>query len=383
MAYFLGIFMTIQQLAGSFWTKIHKDPVYTSLIAAHEEVSKQATLDLELLKACAGRDTTPIYRRILLQPLEIKRSSNEWLVPKEIVEVSIITDRITNPTIVWLNNMDFVIDNGAINFRIDPFSVLDEEGDSITLWMQQVDIDEGYLNDIWGTPIGISAPSSKEYREILCLLYDAMLGGTSRGHVERIVAILNGGVLAKEDELVEDIGLDYNGLFIITDKNIYRSSVNGLSIVGVGLQLKSGDPLFTTCCFYNSIDCYNEMELPHVTLPKNFMDSSITDDLTFYNTTIPLNIINDNVKFHVEGKEEAVKQFWHLVHERCGKELKELLKDQTTINPCQFLLTHVLGQNILICVLRNPVTPTNLTEIDQTRLLRMIVPPHEALLIVK
>jgi hypothetical protein len=386
----------LEALAGTFWADINPDPVFRTLISAQKQIEAQTELDRQLLAACTGRETTPIFRRVLLQPWLIQSQARidkrTWSAPSKVVRVPAITDRLKHPNRVWLDKMDFYAENGQICFREDPFAsnseqapVFDADGliidAALTLWLCNADYDEGYLSNMWGAAVGLTAPSSEEYRDLLCAVYSALIGGTSRRHVEQVVSILNGGTYAREDETVVESGRDSQGLFLATDKNIYRPAKNGLPVVEVGARLKAGDPIFNTVTFRRHAN-----DLQQLTVPKNFLDVSIGGDLTFRNCEVPLIHSTRHVEFEVGGHPEAIKRFWNLFNARKtedGRHLCDLLSGETTINPLRFIVQNVLQYNCLLCIIRSPETPSTLSAIDQNRLLRQIVPPHEALLIAR
>lgn len=389
---------TLLRAAGTFWSDINEDPVFSHLLDAKELVEKQTQSDLEQFRACAGRDTTPLYRKFRIAPLRLCRLDMDrlsWPAPQKLARVPIIANKLLAPSMIWLDKIDFTIEDRWIKFRTDPFTevkqtepIYNDAGividTAITLWMISAEYDESYLNDVWGAAVGVSAPSSEEYRTLLSILYDALLGGTSRKHVEQIVSLFSGAPLALEDETVVESTTDSRGPFLATNMHIYRPPTGGSPVVDVGTQLKAGDPLFDTCTFFRSTDNVPRSKLKELTLPKSFLDASIGSDLTFQNRDVPLTYADGHVKFEVGGQPEAVKRFWILFNSRKAdkRSLADLMTGKTLVNPLQFVRQNVL-RNCLLCVLHDPVTPPQLSGIDQNRLLRLIVPPNEALLIAR
>jgi hypothetical protein len=387
------------QYAGTFWSNILNDPLHRHLVDAKEIIEDQRVTDLQTFVGCSGRQTTPLYRNVLIQPLVLRNAERHdeltWHIADNLVYAPLITDALGAPQIIWVNKIDYVVKDGSITFREDPFTtiqdhvdVVDSEGQAIdkeiTLWLHGADYDEGYLSDMWGAAVGFVAPSSEEYRTLLNVVYEALIGGTSRKHVEQVVAAFSGAKLAHEDGTVVESGRDSRGFFLATDKHIYRSVPNGLPIVDIGSQVKAGDPLFNTCTFYRATDNISAEQLNALTIPRSLLDASIGNDLTFQNREVPLTISDGRVQFEVGGQPEAVTRFWDLFNSRKtpdGRSLADLLAGQTTINPFKFIQQNVLRNNCLLCVLRSPKMPPRLSGIDQDRLLRLIIPPHETLLV--
>jgi hypothetical protein len=385
-------------LAGSFWADINTDKTVHHLGNARLLAEEQTQHDLNTLKLFASRETTPLYRRVLLQPIKVRRSElvdNVWEHPIELVHVAAVTDTLLRPQLIWLDSVNFIVDDKYITFINDPFEyvtdvepVYDHDGHvidgEITLWLHAADYDEGYLNDVWGAAVGLNAPSSAEYRTLLCVIYDALVGGTSRKHIEQVVSLFSGAALALGSETVVESAKDSKGLFLATDKHIYRPIPSGQPVVTVGTQLKAGDPLFDTCAFYRTSDPQALSNLTEITLPSSFLDARIGSDLTFQNREVPLINSNGRVQFEVGGQPDALDRFWNLLNARRlpdNRHLADLLTSPT-INPCKFVLQHVLGNNCLLCIRKSPQTPAALSDIDMTVVLRQLVPPHEALLII-
>jgi hypothetical protein len=389
--------MEHHKLAGTFWSKIDDD-VYKHFLTGKDIAEEQTQSDLHILAEAGGRDTAPLYRRILLQPLTVRRMEGTEFVsckaPAKLAALPMITDRIVNPETVWLHNIDFTLEGGEIKFRNDPFKLVEDQkpiydehghilGEEITLWLVAADYDERYLCNHWGVIMDLLAPSSEEYRTLINLVYGALLGGTTSKHIEHIVATLNGIALAKGNETILEIGTDDKGLFVASDRHVYRA--NGAKpIVDVGTKVKNGDPLFDNFRIYHPTDDVPEAALPELTIPKNFLDQ-ITCDLTFPNKEVPLHRKDVFAYFDVGGEKSAVENF-QAVLGLCslpdGRRLIDLLGPMETINPCKFVRQNVL-RNCLLFVIRAAKTPPSLAGINQEKLLRTLVPPHETLLIVK
>ncbi len=385
-------------IAGSFWSDINTDPFVDTYLAAKDQIEKQVQQDLIEFRDCASRETTPLYHRCLIQSLTLRKTQqlydNNWQAPKQLVNVGSITDKICEPTQIWLDKIDFTLQNGVISFREDPFAgrfdvraIHASDGQNVdtevTLWLNDADYDEGYLNDMWGAAIGLTAPSSEAYRTLLCTVYDAMMSGTARRHVEQVVGLLNGGTYAVEDATVVESAEDSRGSFLATAKHIYRTVKNGSPLVSVGAHVKVGDPLFDTVTFHGPTADISTEQLPAVTLPRALLDPSIGNELTFANREVPLICTKDRVEFEISGQPEAVNRFWTLFNKGTNSSFSEHLAGQIMINPFRFLAQNVLKYNILLCILRSPETPAQLSGIDQNRLLYQIVPPHEAILFAR
>jgi hypothetical protein len=385
-------------LAGTFWSQL-EDPAFMHMLVAKDLMERQTEADADVLTACMGRETTPLYRKLLLQPLTLRRSERksewEWPLPEKLKAVPVITNKLTNPTLVWIDNLDYVLTAQTIRFRENPFkhlyqhSVHDAAGHvtdhEVVLWMHDASYDENYLSDLWGAAVGLSAPSSEEFRELLEIMYEAMLGGTSRAHIERLVALFSGGALAVEDEIVEAVDADDRGWFVVTDKRVYRAKHFGEPVVSSQQQLKAGDPIFDTCRFYRAYDDIPEEELPALTLPADVFTPGV-GALNFPNHEVPLIFEDGKVEFCVNGDPAAVKLFWEEFNSRRtpdGKSLADLLTGRDTVNPYKFVQQNVIRANCTLCVLKRALTPEPLVGIVQSRVWRMVMPPHEMLLTVR
>lgn len=367
------------QLAGTFWTEIHQDPIINSAITARVVLEEQTKEDMETMLLCAGRETTPIYHRMLLYPLVLRRADkvdDSWPASEKLAVVHLITEKITEQKHTLFSGLDFNLNNGRIHFTVDPFTYLNNEteNEELTLWLHDASFDENYLSDFWGYQLGLIAPSSQEYKDLLCEVYDTLIGGTSRLNVETIVSLFNGGTLAKTDETVILITEDYRGKFVATDKNIYR--VNGKVIVKPGNVLQKGDHITDTCQFYKAVDI---KKLPALTIPKGLFFDEILSDLTFINKDVPVTINNGFISFDVIGEKEDVAKFF-VAFNKCL--VAKILRDKTTVNPLKLILSNVLKYNTLICLTKFTNKPASLNSLDLDKILRQVIPPHELLLIV-
>lgn len=381
--------------SGSFWSEINEDKLYDTVVHARAETERQTTLDANTLSACITRETTPLYRTVLLQPITLRKSEvypdNTWRLKENLVGIPYITDKIVSPQVLLLHGFDFKVQDGTVTFRDNPFNssftphpLHDDHGnvrdEAITVWVHNADYDEHYLSDIWGAPFGIHAPSSEEYRDLLCALHAITMHGTTRRQLEKIVASFTGGTHATTDEVITTIVEDSHGLFVATDKAVYRAPGTDKPLGEVGTRLKAGDQVFDTCLFYTAWQVPDSVK--SITVPETMLDPFIDGYLTFLNSEVAITASGGGVFFPgIQGPADSIQRFWMRINARGvdGVRLVDVLSKQQTINPMRFVLDNVLRNNTLVCVVTKPIH--NLQGIDLQRLLRLVVPPHMTLLV--
>jgi len=280
-------------LLGSVWTDIYAG---RDLIEGHVEVAanlaEQARDNfLELVKT-NNRNTVPVFHRERWYAHTIKESAVKTLetsawnfddktpiifgnsshevelsqvnvtdeytipIPADFADVSIIQNAITTPTLIFTKNIDFIIDkkNKVLVFKNNPFLNTAFEKTSIfengvvtdrelTLWFFGTHFDKKYIYEHIGHVIDLNIESSETYRDLVNIILDAIITGTSVDHVERLISLWADIPLVKEEvEIIEEMYTGNGYKTVVTDKHVYNFS-SGATIVpkyGVGSVVTHG-----------------------------------------------------------------------------------------------------------------------------------------------
>jgi hypothetical protein len=403
----------LMALLGSFWSRTHADVQFI-------EDRCQMRLDLmrqwhdNLMEAvdCVSRLEIPVYHKerfaaFLLLESELA-AGNVVAQPASLHDVYVITDRVTNPTVIWHKDVDFTIDGTNITFVANPFETdgftitqLFADGDAsdrqLVLWLNQPEYDWTYLYDHFGYILGITATSSENYKQLINAVMDAIVAGTSLATVEEaLAAIYDVPLIGSDDETVEDIRDDGKHQLVITNAAVYKCARTATIIPVVGDVLPRGYPITAAVSVY---DLQHSASLPAlaalsgITVPASLVAPSVGGALTWSNSTETVVVTgpvgSERVEWVLGGDPVVVAAFWDEVHARrttYGDSLYELMTASgpipATVNPMEFLLANVFRNNVLLVVVDASSVGDNAMTIDSTAIMRLITPPHSHVLII-
>lgn len=352
-------------------------------------------------------------------------------VSDKLIKACQIFDRILFPTVGLLQDVDFVVQDSSIVFIKNPFEleqfpkqaiykdgeVIDEE---ITVWAFKAQFDYGFLFTQFAYALNIKIKSSENAKEFINAIISGLIdGGASASSLDRALSALFDIPLTKEkEETVEVISVDNNGLFIATDRHVYRFAETAAPIVAVGEVLPKNSPM---------VAGFEIIELNRGTLPDSFaalaLDNGFTaacfyGDLIFENRTVPLEVDENHpsgytfVKFPVAGLPQDVRHFFDELHARglenlpdpnqpiCANQpprqgtLAHILSRRgpnmgeptaedlpATINPLKFIVENVLRNNTFLVSVRVSSLGKNHLGLYNIRHIRQLLPPYMALLI--
>lgn len=337
-------------------------------------------------------------------------------LPADLKDVNVIVNRLAEPSLTYTRGTDFDLrlDTSEIVFVANPFTddrvpkrdvvegseVVDREA---ALWLFRGQFDWDYEYTHFGYVLGLRLESSKEYRDLVNAVLDALVMGTAQEQLQLALAAITGTpVVIEPVETVELVNSSAGSLDIVTNLNAYKFPADATAIVSVGDILHAGDQLVDTV----TIDELNTGTIPAnlfaVTMGLGFLPGDFVDGLSFRNADVPLEVETvdgkTKISFEVGGIPTDVDAFWDLVHEKgvaSGVTLARYLDVRgtgatteptaaslpATINPLQFLIENVLRYNAYIVRIKasqaaGPIALSN------TRLFRKIVPPWTAMLIL-
>ena len=277
-------------LLGSFWSRNYAgiDQIHSYVDAVGETVTQSYRNVLEAA-AAVSRFDVPLFHEELLVPVTLKkRELNKGVtsrdlfdrgvktidgtltfdrplqkeffafpLPKNLVDVAHFFNRIAFPTAAFAKNIDFLIDieRGAIVFASNPFenaafikrlydhaSGTDEE---ITLWGFCGQYDYNYVFEQFAYAISLKLKTSQGYKDLTNAIITALIdgGSTAKTLDTALTAICGIPVTSDPYETVEVVQYDRQGLFIATDRNVYRFSYSATPLVTVGQKLSAGSYL--------------------------------------------------------------------------------------------------------------------------------------------
>lgn len=406
-------------LLGSFWSRTFtaKDQV-ASYVAGTAHAANQTYRNLLEVVAALSRYDVPLFHEETIVPVVLRKSAvNSVLTsgtlfddgtqrfdgtgafdrvpagvsffsfpaPKQLVSVGQFFNRITFPTAALLNNVDFTIDQQrqALVFKTNPFDnpaflrratvvngVPDEE---ITLWGFCGKYDYDFVFNQFAYAVGIKLRTSQGYKDLINAIITGLVeGGISAAVLDLAFAAICGVPVSTEPvETVEVIEYDAQGLFIATDKTIYRfnatatPSVAPEQVITAGTQLVRGidikeffvgnaaAPLFAgdnalmvsrpyrDVLVDNSFEqpdagdnagialhpvtttCQNiRRELTALALDDGYLSACFYGDLVFENKQVPLDVVTDHpsgytyLRFKVGGFPADVDKFFDEIHAR-------------------------------------------------------------------
>lgn len=459
-------------IMGSHWAQTYQGvDLVASYLYARAQLEKQSFNDSQESAASLATDTVPVLHRQRWYRLTLRESDLNGPVtsllhygegatygyqesdgrlykygepfsrgdfafplPEGLVVAPIMFNRISDPSLTMIDGIDFITDReyGALRFRTNPFlnplvgirevftgsDVTDRE---CAFWVCHAQIDNQDIYNYWGYVLGILAESSENYRELVDAHFDALMSGTAKTHIDRVLAaVADVPLTLSDDETVEVIATDREHKLVITDKHAYKFQLTATPVVSVGDVVSTGDPLVDAVQVFE----FNRGQVPDevlaLTMGKGFLAAGYLDGITFQNKVVPLEVTTDaagytRVEFEVGGFPTDVEKFWDDTHAAgisTGQTLANLLDvrrpvtttiaacDTTvvlsepsgqpgaaslpaTINPLGFLIQNVLRNNAFVVKIKvQDLGPASLG-LSQLRTLRKLIPPHTAMLIIE
>ena len=323
-------------------------------------------------------------------------------------------NRITDPSLTYIEGMDYQIDNtaGMVYFRENPLStgllptrdIIDPDTGEVSdvevgIWLYRADFDLEYIWTQFGYVIGAQLPTSQYYKDFVNARWDTTVAAPALKSLEETMGAITGVPFAKVEETVEVIIETADKKQVVTDKNVYTFPSTAEIVVSVGDELIPGQTMSDVFSIIELGSGIPSAEiLPSVALGTSFLKGGYTSELVFENKSVTidyLGIDEDNkaiITFEVSGLEDDVELFWATVYEEgreAGKALSEWFDTRTdpvgpplpndlpkTINPMEFVLDQIMGNNIFIIKLRPDKFAEGAIGLGYMERLRHILPPQ-------
>lgn len=383
---------------GSFWARTYTgiDQLVSYVNATATTLTQTHLNTLEAVAALSRYDV-PIFHQENWLPIHIKKSqlnstrtniarfqSNGELfdgaklvfdtaterdffafpLPDKFVGAAKIFNRILNPTVALDENVDFIVDEerGALIFSENPFdnpsltrrSSLDEYGqvdEEILLWAFKAKLDYDYLFSQFAYAVGLRLKSSEGAKKLTNAIITGLInGGASTSTVEMFLSAITGvPICAEPTEVVEKILRDGNGLFIATDKSVYRFTEDVEVIVSEGQTIHAGQSLIRAFEIHEFNSGRTPDTLAALALDRGVLASCFYGDLVFENKLVPLKVKTDHpsgytyVHFDLSGFPADVKKFFDELHAR-GIEAAEEYRNDCFDKPLLFPTRDALPQ---------------------------------------
>lgn len=358
--------VTTEQLrasTGGFWTDIAPNQEFLAALNTGELLlannALQKVYDAADLRSLI---TAPLYYVPTLQIFGFKLSELEetaagytFPLPTNLVSFNFCTNNPETLDTVYLEIVDIIIDTTAdtITFVDNPFedttltTTTDDTDTIVWVWAFSPQFDYNYLYNHYGFVLGINGDTSFEYKQLLQIIWNATVGGTSRFDILKLLA------LAYDIELVDE-----------------EPTVDNWDVLD---------------CADGTLD--SRVYCIHV--PASFLSNSedYTGELIFYNTEVVPTIAGGDISWDIEGDAADVARFWDTTRYNetiNGTTVLDMLtaagEDTTTVNPAELLIKYFLANNTLLLLKPATMIPTYFGTI-LTRMLRRILPPWTGLLI--
>jgi hypothetical protein len=302
-----------------------------------------------------------------------------------------IANRIISPSMLLIPGADIYIKNNTIYFNIDLFDnsyiprskLFDDQGKIITytdeqgkviedefiiMWVYNVEIDNQELYNNFGIIFDLLLPTSESYKDILKALINlAVEGPTIRALSVAFASLANTPVVMETTEKVEDIYVEEDYKYVITDKSVYKlPALQELhSYVTQGNTLRAGQPISTNILVVDTViqkDWWKKAINPKkLAFPSYVFAANTKYQLFFENdiqlitytgnpTSIPA---TDKIVFPVVGRVKDVASFQKYINIKENKE--ELIRvlnlspgSSQPINPLEFVFNNFFKNNILL-----------------------------------
>jgi hypothetical protein len=458
------------RVLGSFWAKTYgrKDQLrtYTQAVAAG---AGQTQLNLLETVAALSRFEIPVFHTENWYPLTLKKSQlndttnnlykfdtdnlvfDQGLVvqfdaqaardfysfpaPASLVSATHIFDRVLFPNFALAAGTDFKIDstNQAIVFTENPFNttsvtrqpiyaengaLVDEE---ITLWVFKAAFDYQYVFTQFAYAINAQLKSSEGAKALINAIFDGLVvGGASAAVLDAaLAAICDIPTAAADGEVVETIARDGRGVFIATDKNLYRFSEAAEPVVTAGQTLHAGDKLTNAIEIVHLNRGVVPDSLTALALDNGYTAACFYGDLIFENKEVAVSVDTAHpsgytyVSFPVAGFPADVRHFFDELHQRGVSNLPTTPQNcdpadakrkgtlahildrrtnpfgepdatdlPTTINPLKFLVQNVLRNNAFVVTVRVSGLGKNHLGLYNIRHVRQLLPPYSAMFLI-
>lgn len=339
------------------------------------------------------------------------RQPFSWPLPPGLVALPLLCNRISAPSLNLVGGLDFLLENGSIIFRENPFDsplILKEtlftdnvaSDRQLTLWGTRASFDLQQIYQQFGYVLELNLPTSQPYKDLINVVFDSLGTGTTAQQLGQAWSALTGVPLAAGNEQVELIRYELLRTLVITNQRVYQFKPQAVVQVDVNQPLNAGDPITDALQFFefNHGQVPTADQLPALTLGRGFLAPGFFGDLVFRNADVPLIVSTDpdgftRISFEISGWPADVQLFFDEMHARgraSGQTLAHLLDQRpltfrdtepqagalpATINPMAFLCQNLLRDNAYVVKIR-PAAAGGGVGLGAASILRRCTPPQ-------
>ncbi len=280
---------------GSFWSQHFEDRgELLGLYRASSALVIQSYLDYMEAIASTSRFEVPIYHRRIWYAIVLRESQLstgqasmlkydgtalydgtfqygqvignrfEKVGLSELKNLSVIFNRLIEPSVNWVSNTDFYVDDDALFLRDNPFedprfavsSLLDEDGNvedrEVVLWAFDSFEDREHIYQHYGYAIRYKIGSSQGYKDLVNAMWNSLVGGPSTKDVEWALAAMAGiPTVLESQETVEAILPHDDKTVIVTNLNAYIYPAGSVANVSVNDRVFARQSLVDTVSVYD------------------------------------------------------------------------------------------------------------------------------------
>lgn len=380
---------------GALWSEHYGGAGTLKLLArANVALAESAEQELQDAANCVSIAHTPLYHdeqwvRIVLRMSQMTQKRPEYAFPLRLDGVSLIFNRITYPSAVFCENIDYYMHNNRIFFARNPFEdqrlpVLpvtaagELQDKEMQLWGFRGRVDREYLYRTVGSRFGINWVTSEHYKDVLEALAACFTQGTTMRWLRRLLAALlpQVPVVIGPQETVQTLSEDRRGPFIATDLRVYRMSKHASPCVSEGQTVKSGD-LLTNDFEIRRLDAPDALKgVDKLEIPPSMLPADVGGPIGFPNRFVPVLRGQGVDRCELEGEPHVIERFWgrvnHLARVHASKMKFNFVGAE--VNPAKVLISSGLWHNCLLVVSEWPGLAT------YGAIIRRVLPPQTALL---
>lgn len=373
----------------------------TNLLPKHREQTSQTYIS----------DNSLTYDQALSTPYFVLTK------PRGLVEVKLIFNRLTNPTVELVQGVDYWLEDTTIIFRENPFKnnliakrdLLNDSGEivdkEIVLWMYRGKWDWYTTYKQFGYVLRLQLKSSENYKQFINAIFDAFVSGTSiRTQQLALAAAFGVPLVIETKEVVERIIRDADKLNIFTDQHVYHFPLTATPTVFIHQQVTAGDSLtdLLQVFEFNQGKQIDPQDIGALSVGVGLIPYGFQGELVFENIETPI-IVElgvdgfTKISWKIGGFPFDADKFWddtHAAGVAKNQTLAMLLDRRETpigqptaamlpsmINPLQFLTDNVLRNNAYVVKIKAGISRATRLPFVPSDQLRKIQPPHTLMLL--
>lgn len=298
---------------------------------------------------------------------------------------SVLANNIIKPTVVFVNSVDAVYQNGVLFFNKNIFNnpdlvsvplinelgvpqvYTDGEGmqqqeEIIILWAYHADVDKNLLYDNFGYIFDILNTNDVFYKKMLTSLMSMYTDGPTVSNIKTVCSAFLGLDTIKEPtEIVEEV-FTSDQHYVVTDKNVYKFPLfyDVLPNIKVGASLNVGEVMVDAIEYYDNVTFpewwkrgkitapVGQQQIPYFSLSSGLFLGNYKYQLSF---KTDVDIVSYDtaglLHFPVRGTPADVALFNSTINTPEMRAALGLVNpgDVAVVNPVDFLFTNFLKNN--------------------------------------